>query len=194
MHMYYTEFDWLPEDEIAEVMPEDGLPETLIIRELDNEREPTGLTRTVFQEWLREGRHDCETAQAMLRLWSSGRRGSDHDTEADFFDQLYAEYVEGRPVEEQGDEDDADGELPVTHLAAIIQVAGYAPFDVAGLADAAVRTRLCEDVLGEVAKVQAYLAAWKSSALVPEPERQGRVSSRRSRRSARTPSALAPGP
>ena len=174
MHMYYTEFDWLSDAEIAEVLPEDGVPETLVIQDLDGVTEPTGLTRAVFQSWLHEGRHDCETAQAMLRFWSWGqRRGSDHDTEADFFDQLYAEYFEKLPVAARPPSEDADQELPVTHVAALIHIAGYSPFDTTGMAEDVVRTRLCEDILGEVAKVQAYLAAWKGSTLVAAPERQG---------------------
>ena len=173
MHMYYTEFDWLPEDEIDELLPEDDPPSTLVIRELENEREPTGLSRAVFQDWLREGYHDCPTAQAVLRLWNATRRGSDHDTVADFFDQLYMEYLEGRPAEERGGDGDAEGELPVTYVAALVHAAGYAPFESAGLEGHVIRTRLCGDVLEEVAKVQAYLASYKSSALVPEPRRQG---------------------
>ena len=61
----------------------------------------------------------------------------------------------------------------MTHVAALIQTAGYAPFNTTGLADDVIRTQLCEDILGEVAKVQAYLAAWKGSTLVAEPERKG---------------------
>ena len=56
--MYYTEFDWLSDAEIADVLPEDGVPESLIIQDLDNAPAPTGLTRDVFQDWLHEGRHD----------------------------------------------------------------------------------------------------------------------------------------
>ena len=44
---------------------------------------------------------------------------------------------------------------------------------MAGLEDAEIRTRLCGDILEEVAKVQAYLDSYKSSGLVPEPARQG---------------------
>ena len=91
--MYYTEFDWLPDDEIETLLPESGVHESLVIKDFADAREPTGLSRTVFQDWLREGCHDCVAAQAVLRFWNATRRASDHDTVADLFNQLYAEYI-----------------------------------------------------------------------------------------------------
>ena len=35
MRMYYTEFGWLNEDEIAAVLPEDGLPPPLHVDDLE---------------------------------------------------------------------------------------------------------------------------------------------------------------
>ena len=52
MHAYYREFDWLPEEEIQEVLPEDGMPPGLVIHDLAHEEEAPGLSRHVFQEWL----------------------------------------------------------------------------------------------------------------------------------------------
>ena len=174
MHMYYTEFDWLPDDEIEELFPENDVPATLISREIGTEEEPTSLTCAVFQDWLREGQSDCETAQAMLRFWNWGqRRASDHDTEADFFDQLFAEYVEKLPAEARRLAEESAPELPVSHVAALIHIAGYPPFDTTGLTEEVIRNQLCEDILSEVAKVQAYMAAWKGSTLVAEPDRKG---------------------
>ena len=34
MHAYYTEFDWLPEEEIEEILPEDGMPASLVVHDL----------------------------------------------------------------------------------------------------------------------------------------------------------------
>ena len=31
--MYYTEFDWLSDAEIADVLPEDGVPESLVVQD-----------------------------------------------------------------------------------------------------------------------------------------------------------------
>ena len=92
MHAYYSEFDWLPEEEIAEVLPEDGMPPGLAIHDLAHEEDAAALSRHVFQEWLWEGRHDCDVAVSLLRFWATAVRGSSHDTIADYFDQLLLEY------------------------------------------------------------------------------------------------------
>ena len=52
MHMYYTEFDWLDESEIDEVLPEDGFPSTLRVDDLDDETDVPALTKSVFQDWI----------------------------------------------------------------------------------------------------------------------------------------------
>ena len=82
--MYYTEFDWLEDDEIATVLPEDGLPPTLHIDDLDDEPPVAGMSKHEFQDWIWEGRHDCEVALAMLRMWVGALRGSGSDTIGDF--------------------------------------------------------------------------------------------------------------
>jgi len=172
MHMYYTEFDWLTQEEIEEVLPENDLPDTLVIQDLTNKDEPTGLTCSVFQEWLHEGKQDCDTAKTMLRFWHSARQGSINDATADLFHQLYLEFIETLPADDRRRKDE-DGELPVTRLAEVMHVAGYVTFDCSGLEEADIRTRICADILEEVAKIQAYLAAWRGSTVVAEPERQG---------------------
>ena len=147
--------------------------------------EATDLSRDNFQDWLREGWHDCDAAKEMRRFWFYVRPGSSHDTEADFFDQLYTEFAETLPEaahprrRRRGDGDNADedapreNELPVTFLAELLRSSGYVPFDTAGLEAAAIITELCSDILEEVAKVQAYVGAWRGSTLVAEPARQG---------------------
>ena len=121
------------------MLPEDGVPESLVVQDIDAAPEPTGLTRGVFQDWLREGRHDCDAAKEMRRFWFYVRPGSSHDTEADFFDQLYAEFAETLPEaarprrRRRGDGDSADedapreDELPVTFLAELLRSSGYVP-------------------------------------------------------------------
>eukprot|EP00972_Heterocapsa_arctica_P099485 14679775-Heterocapsa_arctica.AAC.1 len=82
MHMYYTEFDWLPLNEIDAVLPEDGLPESLVIHDIDDTEASSSLTRAVFQDWIWEGRHDCNVAKALLTLWTrtlQPRAGSGND-------------------------------------------------------------------------------------------------------------------
>ena len=69
MHAYYTQCEWLPDDEIAEVLPEDGMPASLVIHDLEGDENTGGITKSDFQDWLWEGRHDCEVAVALLRFW-----------------------------------------------------------------------------------------------------------------------------
>ena len=93
MHVYYREFDWLSEEELLEELPESGVPGSLVMHDLDEEEpESTALDADPFQEWLWEGRFDCDVAQAFLRLWTVGLRGSDDETLADFFEALRVQY------------------------------------------------------------------------------------------------------
>ena len=66
MHMYYTEFDWLPDNEIESVLPEDGLPEGLHIEDYDDTPAAASFTKTEFHDWIWEGRHDCDIAFSLL--------------------------------------------------------------------------------------------------------------------------------
>ena len=50
-----------------------------------------GLDRELFVDWLREGRHDCEVAQALLRAWTANLAARGNDSLEDLFDQLLAE-------------------------------------------------------------------------------------------------------
>ena len=90
--MYYTEFDWLSDEDIEEILPEDGLPSSLHIDDLDDEDDGPALTKNVFQDWIWEGRHDCDVAAAVLRMWVGALRGSGNDAIADFFVQVHGEY------------------------------------------------------------------------------------------------------
>ena len=80
MHKYYTGFDWLDQDTIDELLPDSGIPETLKIEDLDDDALESGFTRAEFQDWLWEGRHDCDVAFAVLRLWTSTLRGNGNAT------------------------------------------------------------------------------------------------------------------
>ena len=62
----------------------------------------------------------------------------------------------------------------MTFLAELLRSSGYVPFDTAGLEAATIITELCSDILEEVAKVQAYVGAWRGSTLVVEPARRDR--------------------
>ena len=168
MHAYYTEFDWLPEEEIEEILPEDGMPASLVVHDLAHEEDAPVLTRALFQEWLWEGRHDCDVAVSLLRFWATAVRGSSHDTVADYFDQLLLEYKATLSEEQQAAAEDT---LPIAFLAELMKKYGRVPFDTAGMDEQTVLHTLCMQILEEMNAVQAYVNAWRGSAMAQEPER-----------------------
>ena len=169
--MYYTEFDWLSDNAIEEVLPEDGLPSSLHIDDLDDEDDGPALTKSVFQDWIWEGRHDCDVAAAVLRMWVGALRGSGNDAIADFFVQLHGEYVDSLCEEERRVA--LEGKhLPVTFVAALLQRYGYVPFDTRHMTEQEVHDELCRRILEEIGSVQAYMSTWRSTTAVPEPERK----------------------
>ena len=115
MHKYYTRFEWLDAALIDELLPTNGIPESLEINDLDDEEEAPGFTRADFEDWLWEGRHDSDVAFAVLRLWISTLRGNGNATLQELFDQLlemHAEKATGNVSREV---------LPVSAIAAALQ-------------------------------------------------------------------------
>ena len=127
MHMYYTEFDWLDDADINAVLPEDGVPETLHIEDLEDEEPASGLSKQDFQDWLWEGRHDCEVALAFLRMWVGTMRGTGNDTIGDFFDQLLFEHREATSEVARTDADAHMPRLPVGYIAELLHRFGHVP-------------------------------------------------------------------
>ena len=168
MHAYYSSFEWLSDSQIEEVLPEDGCPTTLVVHELDEELESSNISRSQFQNWLWEGRHDCEIAMSLLRFWSTTLRGSANDTIADYYDQLVLEYQESRSAD-----DKASGEaaLPLTFLAKTLHKYGRAPFDTLGMSEVDVVDALTVHILEEIHAVQAYVNAWRGTAMAPTMDR-----------------------
>ena len=164
--MYYTEFGWLDEADIAEVLPEDGVPTSQHIDDLDAETEAPSLTNKSFQDWIWEGRHDCDVAAAILRMWVGALRASGNDTIADVFVQLREEYLEGLGDEERcaaaGSHD-----VPVTFIAHVLQRYGQFPFVIRQLAAEEVRDELRCRILEELASVQAYMSTWTGTSAEP---------------------------
>ena len=117
MHVYYTNFDWLTDQEIDEVLREDGVPETLFVHDVEDEDERTAVASSVFQEWIWEGRYDCAMAQRLTQLWILTLRGSPHDTLADFYEALLRER---REAQSEGSSDDVAGKLPLSFLASLV--------------------------------------------------------------------------
>ena len=62
---------------------------------------PDAFTENQFIEWLTEGRHDCEVAQALLHTWTRFLKGTPSDTLSDFYHDLLHEVEEEEDVEEK---------------------------------------------------------------------------------------------
>ena len=102
------------------MLPEDGLPETLHVEDLEDEEPASGLSKQDFQDWLWEGRHDCEVALAFLRMWVGTMRGTGNDTIGDFFDQLLFEHREATSEVAHTDADAHMPRLPVGYIAELL--------------------------------------------------------------------------
>ena len=84
MHQYYTGFDVLTDDQIAESLPEDDVPEGLHFEDVDEDDSIEGMTELQFVQWLTEGCYDCEVAETLLKAWVSFLKGTPHDVLSDF--------------------------------------------------------------------------------------------------------------
>ena len=152
MRAYYTDFDCLTSQEIDEVLPDDGVPETLCVHDVEDQDEAVSISSTTFQEWIWEARRDCTLAQRPMQLWILTLRGSPQDTLADLYDSLLLEHKE---AEAETACEVASGKLPLTFLARLLVKYGYVPFDVVALSEAEIRTQLVTDMLMETHSVQA---------------------------------------
>lgn len=85
LHMYYDAFDMRDEHEIESIFPEDAVPTQLNFQDLHEDYIVTELRFALFQDWLVEGKFNCDVAQALLHTWIHDMRGSDNDTLRDFF-------------------------------------------------------------------------------------------------------------
>ena len=117
MHMYYTGFDWLPDEEVDALFPEDAVPEDLPFRPWDEEEGSCSLTVHDFSDWLVHGRHELGCAQALLQAWTCGLRGADNATLADFFERILEEC---RDHQSQRDLSLQEGHLHCAALASFV--------------------------------------------------------------------------
>ena len=134
------------------------MPATLNFRDLQDTDLVHELDVRTFEEWLSEGRHNCDIAQAVLHAWTSTMRGSHDDTLHDLFHSLLEEFA----VEPESP-DAAHANMPLLPLARWVlkhcQFAGvlHAPTEV----DKA--NEIAEWIAEEVAIVTAYTSAWRGS-------------------------------
>jgi hypothetical protein len=162
--MYYTSFDVREEHELDAMFPDDGVPAGLNFQDLDESDYVTELTPAVFQDWLSEGRHNCDLAQAALRVWTYDLRGSANDTLHDFFTLLLDEYIETQVGERP-----LVAALPVLFLATWLFTHCSIAATFSADNDEDKITEVAEMLVEEVAIVQAYTTAWRGSGTVEAP-------------------------
>ena len=71
MHKYFVGFEWLSDDDLEMLLPEDGVPEDLHVETLHDDEADDGLSAEEFEDWLRWGRYDQPLAQALLHFWQA---------------------------------------------------------------------------------------------------------------------------
>ena len=167
LHMFYTDFDIMPDHEFEEVLPLDGVPAGLNFQSVDDPDHTTLVTRMEFQDWLTEGRQNCDMAQALLSFWVHTMRGNDCETVVDFFDLLLADYLEADAA--------AEGTmqaLPLAYLASFVSDNCAILRDLPDHSLDARRDEVLALIADELASVQAYLTVWRGcGALEQQPPR-----------------------
>ena len=154
LHQYYVGFDFMSDEELTECFPEDGIPDDLNIQEVDTEEWATEFTAETFQDWLYEGRHNCEVAQALLHAWTRNNlRSSDNETIYDFYHGLLHEL----------NLTCAKRTLPVAALARFVLEHCSLPFQLNAEHGEDQITEVAERISEEAATVSAYLHVWKAT-------------------------------
>ena len=107
---------------------------------------------------MNEGRHDCEVAQTLLRLWIHTLAASKHDTLYDFFQQLLEEF-------KKESAEHNDNTISVFWLAEKIRTLAKLPFHIGTTTSPEeVRAEIVQRIHEEVAQLQAYCKIWQCSA------------------------------
>ena len=161
LHLYYDAFDMRDTHEMQELFPEDAVPTQLNFQNLREEDTLHELRFHTFQDWLVEGKFNCDVAQAMLHTWIHDMRGSDSDTLRDFYDGLVADYTETFVGEYTPSE-----ALPMPYLANFVKAHCSLSAQVDADTDEDRTWAIAELIRDEVALVQAYTTAWRGSGTV----------------------------
>ena len=162
LHAYYVGFDFMSDDEIDEMLPEDDVPNTLHIQYLRNKDWPTVFTAESFEEWLYEGRNNRGVAEALLHVWTHHLQTSDQDCIADFFHGLLNE------IDDDDRADTTHTHLPLQALAAFVLKHCSLPFVLGATCTEDQIWENMQKIAEESSMVQAYLSVWKSSGSVSQ--------------------------
>ena len=168
MHQYYRGFEWLDDAQIEEILPEDAVPKDLHFEDIDETEKVEGLSLSDFEDWLTEGRYDCNVAQLLLYEWTQRYAATDNDCLHDLFTQLLHDFHQEQEETETTTEQARD-RLSLAFLAKFIQTRCALNFHVQGTTDAEIRTELAERIGEEIAMVHAYTRLWRGNASYLEP-------------------------
>ena len=164
LHLFYDGVDLRADHEIEEVFAQDEVPAGLHFRDLEETELVHELDLRTFEEWLAEGRHNCDIAQAVLHAWTSTLRGSQDDTLHDLFSTLVAEFAAAK--------DDPDAGRSNMHLLDLSRwVLAHCQFaSVLHAANAEDRaSEIAEWIAEEIAVVSAYTSVWRGSSTLEGP-------------------------
>ena len=89
LHKYYSSCDWLDDNDIDELLPEDDIPEQLNFKDLDEAEDDTTVSRAIFRDWLTEGKVNCDVAQVLLNFWLDDRAQNKQCETVDDFSFLF---------------------------------------------------------------------------------------------------------
>ena len=164
LHLFYDGVDLRADHEIEEVFAQDEVPAGLHFRDLEETELVHELDLRTFEEWLTEGRHNCDIAQAVLHAWTSTLRGSQDDTLHDLFSTLVAEFAAAK--------DDPDAGRSNMQLLDLSRwVLAHCQFtSVLKAANAEDRaSEIAEWIAEEIAVVSAYTSVWRGSSTLEGP-------------------------
>ena len=134
------------------------MPHDLHFRDPDETDWTHELDWTAFEEWLTEGRHNCDVAQGVLHAWTSTVRGTNSDTLHEFYHMLLCEFAR-----EKDSPDLEHANMQILHLAEwVLHNCTFA--NVLDAKTPADKTHeLAEWIAEEVAVVSAYTTTWRGS-------------------------------
>ena len=75
----------MSDNEIDELLPEDGLPEDMHVEDYDDAAPQASIDQQLFVEWLHEGQYDCDVARCLGVAWARDLCGSGQESLVDFF-------------------------------------------------------------------------------------------------------------
>ena len=169
LHKYYSSCDWLDDNDIDELLPEDDIPEQLNFKDLGEAEDDTTVSRAIFRDWLTEGKLNCDVAQVLLNFWLDDRaQNKQCETVDDFFFSLLQQKCEDETLDNALHTDD---NLSLQWIANFIVSHCALPYTVPDTDHEIVIRDLSERIKEEILGVQAYVNVWRGSTTVQKKRR-----------------------